>query len=80
MGRAIFSPFEFLEQEKDAGGSIMNTFDIAIYNDAATQTHWLHEILLRNPVLHWFNLHPGEHAFDGAKQVSTCFRNIVQVS
>ena len=69
MGIATFSrPFGFLEEGKDVGGSIKNSFGLAIYLTLMTSLHWVNNFLLGNPILRWIDFQPGDHTFDVAKR------------
>ena len=69
VGIATFSsPFGFLREARDVGGSIKNSFVLAIYLTLMMNLLWLHSLLLSNPVLRWLDIHPPILAFDVAKR------------
>ena len=65
LGEAIFSRrFGFLEEGRDIGGSVANTYLLALYVTLAFSLPWLHALLLGNPILRWLDFQPSMHTFD----------------
>ena len=64
LGEVTFSKrFGFLDQGKDVGKSIANTFALALYVTTAGYIQWLHALLLGNPILRWLDIQPSEHTY-----------------
>lgn len=71
MGEITFSSrFGFLDQARDVGNAISNTFYLGFYVTTVAYMQWLHALLLGNPFLRWMNIHPGNHAY------VTCVKSI----
>ena len=71
LGEATFSSRSgFLDQGKDVGDSIKNTFGLALYVTTMAYIQWLHAIRLGNPILRWLDFQPNEHS------VNTFVKNI----
>ena len=67
LGEIMFSDrFGFLDEGRDVGGSINNTFYQALYLTSAVYMQWLHFMLLGNPILRWLDFQPNEHTFNTA--------------
>ncbi|KAF1812842.1 cytochrome P450 [Eremomyces bilateralis CBS 781.70] len=67
VGEVTFSrAFGFIEQGKDIGGAVANTQFLALYIAVIGHYYWLHDILLANPLINYFNLAPSNHIFDTA--------------
>ncbi|KIW04443.1 uncharacterized protein PV09_04709 [Verruconis gallopava] len=67
LGEVTFSKaFGFLEQARDIGGAIANTRFLGLYIAVIGHYYWLHDILLANPLINYFNLAPSNHIFDTA--------------
>ena len=64
LGEITFSKrFGFLDEAKDVGNSIANTFALAFYVTTASYLQWLHSLLLGNPLLRWLDVQPAEHTW-----------------
>ncbi|MCJ1251932.1 hypothetical protein MMC30_009170 [Trapelia coarctata] len=64
LGEVTFSErFGFLDQARDVGNAIENTFALALYITTAGYIQWLHALLLGNPILRWLDFQPNEHTY-----------------
>jgi len=64
LGEVTFSQrFGFLDQARDVGNAIKNTFALALYITTAGYIQWLHGLLLGNPILRWLDFQPNEHTY-----------------
>ena len=64
LGEVTFSErFGFLDQARDVGNAIENTFALALYITTASYIQWLHGLLLGNPILRWLDFQPNEHTY-----------------
>lgn len=64
LGEVTFSErFGFLDQARDVGNAIKNTFALALYITTAAYIQWLHALLLGNPILRWLDFQPSEHTY-----------------
>jgi len=64
LGEVTFSErFGFLDQGRDVGNAIKNTFALALYITTAGYIQWLHALLLGNPILRWLDFQPNEHTY-----------------
>ena len=64
LGEITFSKrFGFLDEAKDVGNSIANTFALAFYVTTAGYIQWLHVLLLGNPLFRWLDVQPAEHTW-----------------
>ncbi len=69
LGEAMLSSrFAFLDQGKDVGGSMKNTFSLDVYVTSMVYMQWLHSILLGNPIFRWMDFQPSEHTYNTAVQ------------
>lgn len=67
LGEFMFSSrFGFLDQGRDVGGSIHNSFYFSLYVTSMTYMQWLHSLLVGNPLLRWIDFQPTEHTFTTA--------------
>ena len=65
LGESIFSKrFGFLKEGRDIGGSIANTYFLALYVMLAGHLQWFHALLLGIPILRWLDFQPSMHTFD----------------
>lgn len=73
MGEITFSKrFGFLDQARDVGNVLSNTFYLAFYVTSMAYMQWLHALLFGNPILRWLDFQPNEHAY------MTCVNNIAE--
>jgi hypothetical protein len=65
VGEATFSKsFGFLLAGHDIGDSISNQFKLRLYIAIVGHYNFLHDYLLANPLIAYFNLQPSMHIFD----------------
>ena len=65
VGESTFSKsFGFLEAGHDIGNSISNQFKLRLYICIVGHYSFLHDFLLANPLIAYFNLQPSMHIFD----------------
>ena len=65
MGEITFSRrFGFLDQARDVGNALSNTFYLALYVTSMGYMQWLHSFLFGNPILRWLDFQPNEHAYN----------------
>ena len=65
MGEVTFSRrFGFLDQARDVGNALSNTFYLALYVTSMGYMQWLHALLFGNPILRWLDIQPNEHAYN----------------
>lgn len=65
VGESTFSKsFGFLKAGHDIGSSISNQFKLRLYICIVGHYNFLHDYLLANPLIAYFNLQPSMHIFD----------------
>ena len=65
MGEVTFSKrFGFLDQARDVGNALSNTFYLGLYVTSMGYMQWLHVLLFGNPILRWLDFQPNEHAYN----------------
>jgi cytochrome P450 len=73
MGEITFSKrFGFLDEARDVGNVIKNTFYLGFYVTLMAYMQWLHSLLFGNPILRWLDIQPNEHAY------VTCVNSIAE--
>lgn len=65
VGEVTFSrQFGFLVQGRDIGNAIANQGFLTLYLSVVGYFQWVHNLLLANPLIEYFNLQPAMHVFD----------------